>query len=243
MPRHRVGTSGWSYDGWRGLFFPETLKRTDWLSYYAESFASVEINASFYRLPRQSMLEGWVTRTPPGFLFAVKVWRVITHFRRLVDCAEPLAAFLDRLSGLGEKLGPVLFQLPPKFAADFERLAGFLALLPEDRRFTFEFRDPSWHCEETYKLLAAHGAAFCPFELGGVTAPRVATADFVYVRLHGRTGRYRGNYSEAALADWAGWLGERIAEGRDVYVYFDNTDEADYALRNARRLGEMLSVE
>ena len=242
MARHWVGTSGWSYAHWEGLFYPKKLKRTEWLAYYAERLASVEINASFYRLPREPMLSGWVARTPPEFVFAVKAWRVITHRKRLADCADEVATYLGRVATLGPKCGPILFQLPPKWAAGTSVLGAFLDLLPEGRRFTFEFRDPSWHRDETYALLEARNAAFCPFELGTLSAPRIATADFVYVRLHGRKARYRGNYDDEALGDWAAWLNARKGEGRDVYVYFDNTDEADFALRNARRLGQLLET-
>lgn len=238
----RVGTSGWSYANWQGPFYPPGLKRTDWLAYYAGRLRTVEINTSFYHLPRTEMLSGWANRTPPGFLFAVKALRAITHFRRLKDCAEPLGVFLDRLRALRGKCGPVLFQLPPRWHADPERLSEFLALLPEDQRFAMEFRDPGWHCSAVYDRLRERNVAFCPFELAELTAPRVVTADFTYVRLHGRRARYRGAYSDAELADWAGWLAESLADGRDAYVYFDNTDEADHAIRDAERLAERLGT-
>jgi uncharacterized protein YecE (DUF72 family) len=242
MARHWIGTSGWSYAHWGGgVFFPKGLKKTDWIGYYADRLNSVEINASFYHLPREAVLEGWVARTRDDFLFAVKAWRAITHYRRLADCAEHVETFFRRIAALGGKGGPVLFQLPPRFHADVARLDEFLGLLPKDRRCAFEFRDESWHTDAVYAALAEHNAAFCPFELAGRTAPRMVTADFVYVRLHGRKGRYAGNYGEAELGEWAGWLGARMAEARDVYVYFDNTDEADYALKNAQRLDAMLT--
>lgn len=242
MAKHWIGTSGWSYDHWGGgAFYPRGLKKTDWITFYAGTFRSVEINASFYHLPRTPVLEHWAARTPEGFLFAVKAWRAITHYRRLADCAEHLETFFGRIAALGAKGGPVLFQTPPRFPADPGRLADFLALLPQDRRCAVEFRDESWHSDAVYTLLADRNVAFCPFELGGQTAPRVVTADFVYVRLHGRKGRYIGNYGPAALRDWAGWLGAQLDEGRDVHVYFDNTDVKDYALRNARRLDAILA--
>ncbi len=240
--RYWVGTSGWSYANWQGRFYPPGLKRTDWLAHYAGQFRSVEINNSFYHLPRDAMLAGWVERTPVDFVFAVKAWRAITHYRRLRDCAEPLAVFLDRIGALGGKCGPVLFQLPPRWHADLDRLSDFLALLPADRRFAMEFRDPDWHRDEVYGLLRARNVAFCPFELADLTAPRVVTADFTYVRLHGRQARYRGAYDEAALADWSTWLANNLAEGRDAYVYFDNTDEADHAVRDACRLADRLAA-
>ncbi len=242
MARHWIGTSGWSYDHWgKGAFYPRGLKKTDWLAHYAKQFRSVEINASFYHLPRVPVVENWAARTPDGFLFAIKAWRAITHYRRLADCAEHVETFFDRIAALGRKGGPVLFQTPPHFPVDPARLADFLALLPAGRRYAFEFRDESWHCDAVYTLLADHNAAFCPFELVGQAAPRVVTADFVYVRLHGRKGRYAGNYTVAALRDWAEWLGARLAEGLDTHVYFDNTDVKDYALRNAKRLDTMLA--
>jgi len=242
MARSWIGTSGWSYDHWRGPFYPSGLKRGDWIGYYARQFATVEINASFYRPPAATTLAGWVAKTPDDFVFAVKAWRAITHFRRLRDCAGLLAGFLDRLAPLGAKLGPLLVQLPPRFHLDLARLDAFLALLPQGRRFAFEFRDPSWHGDAVHERLADHGAAFCPFELGAARGPRVATADFVYVRLHGREPGYRGDYDDAALADWAVWLGDQLGQGRDAYVYFDNTGEGDAALRNARRLAELVAV-
>ena len=241
MAGHWIGTSGWSYAHWRGLVFPARLKQREWLPYYAEHLLrSVEINASFYRLPGETMMRGWAERTPTDFLFAVKAWRAITHYRRLGDCRDLLATCLARVDLLQDKGGPVLFQLPPRFPADPERLGAFLDLLPADRRFAFEFRDPSWHVAAVYDLLLRHNAAFCSFELAALTAPRVVTADFVYVRLHGREARYCGAYGDAALADWADWLGEQMHDGKGVYVYFDNTDVADHAVRDAVRLDAML---
>jgi uncharacterized protein YecE (DUF72 family) len=240
MSRHWVGTAGWSYANWRGAFYPRGLKQGDWIGFYAEHLKTVEVNTTFYRLPPETMLKGWVEKTPRDFLFAVKAWRAITHYKRLKDCREQVKVFLARLWPIKAKCGPILFQLPPKFACDPARLEAFLAVLPEERRFAFELRDPDWHREEVYRLLASRNAAFVPFELAELTAPRIATADFVYVRLHGRHDRYRGAYSEAALEDWAGWLTARMAEGRDAYVYFDNTDEADHALRNALALDALL---
>ena len=241
MARPWIGTSGWSYRNWREGFYPKDLKPGQWLGFYARSLSCVELNASFYRLPRESMLRTWAARTPEDFRFAVKGWRAITHFRRLRDCGAMLEAFFARIRLLGDKLGPVLFQLPPRFAVDPERLDAFLGGLPPGQRIAVEFRDPSWHCAETYAVLEAHGAALCPFELAELRGPRVATAGFTYVRLHGRTQRYRGCYGEAELADWAGWLKAQLALGHDVYVFFDNTDDGDAAPRNAQRLDELLA--
>lgn len=242
MARFFTGTSGWSYRHWRGAFYPPGLPPRDWLAHYATWLPSVEINASFYHLPHEPVLARWRTVTPAGFVFAVKAWRALTHRRRLVDCAEPLEVFLSRIAALKDKRGPVLFQLPPRFPADPDRLEAFADLLPAEGRFAFEFRDPSWHCDAVYEVLAARNLAFCPFEFGDHWSPRVVTADFVYVRLHGRAAPYRGDYDDDALADWADWLWRRHLEGRDVHTYFDNTDEGDAALRDARRLDDMLAA-
>ncbi len=241
MPRYWVGTSGWSYGSWRGCFYPQELKPAAWLRHYARFLHSVELNASFYRLPQEQTLRGWVDKTPDDFLFSVKAWRAITHFRRLADCQSHLRDMFARLELLAGKCGPVLFQLPPRFAADLPRLDAFLAQLPAGHRYAFEFRDPGWHTAATYDALTRHNAAFCPFELAELTGPRVVTADFTYVRLHGRQARYRGAYGEAALAEWADWLRGLLGDGRDVHVYFDNTDEADHAVRDAQRLAAMLA--
>lgn len=242
MAEWRIGTSGWSYANWRGPFYPRGLKQGDWIGYYAGHLDSVELNASFYRLPAESMLDRWRERTPDGFVFAIKAWRAITHYRRLADCADLLPRMLDRLERLGDKAGPILFQLPPHFACDLTRLRNFLELLPEGRRYAMEFRDPEWHQAPVYDALRERGIAFCPFELGAQHSPRMATADFVYVRLHGSHARYHGSYSAGELGDWADWLGGHIGEGRDAYVYFDNTDEADYAVRNALSLKALLDA-
>ncbi len=240
MARARVGTSGWAYAHWRGPFYPRGLRQGEWIHHYARFLDTVEVNASFYRLPRDSLIDGWVSRTPDDFLFAVKAWRVLTHYCRLEDCAEPLAEMFARIRRFGHRLGPILFQLPPRFPKDPPRLQRFLEALPAGLRYAFEFRDPSWHHEEVYALLRQQGCAFVPFDLAGLTGPRVVTADFVYVRLHGHERRYRGAYSEAQLRDWADWLAGELAAGRDVFVYFDNTDEEAHAVANARTLRRLL---
>lgn len=242
MPgRWHIGTSGWSYANWKPAFYPKGVAPRDWLAYYARHLKSVELNASFYRLPRASVVEGWRDRTPENFVFAVKAWRAITHYRRLADCEDLVGRLFDRVAPLGRKTGPVLFQLPPHFEVNTARLENFLTILPHGRRYAFEFRDPGWHCDEVYALLERHKVAFCPFELGQARAPRIVTADFIYVRLHGRKAAYEGAYSVQALTAWCNWLEERLREKRDVYVYFDNTDVADHAVRNAIKLDELLS--
>jgi uncharacterized protein YecE (DUF72 family) len=235
----RIGTSGWHYDHWRGPFYPRDLPPEGRLGFYAERFRSVEINNSFYQLPAEKTLEAWRETVPADFLFAVKASRYITHFKKLKDPEEPLATFLGRVEALRQKLGPVLFQLPPRWRASPDRLKDFLAYLPGGHRYAFEFRDPTWFCDEIYALLRESSAAFCIYDLAGETSPKQVTADFVYVRLHGPGGPYRGDYDAQALAGWAGGFHTWRAQGRDVYCYFDN-DEAGYAARDALRLAEMV---
>ena len=234
-----VGTSGWHYEHWRGPFYPDDLRPHRFLAYYADRFATVEINTSFYRLPSERALATWRETAPPGFLFAVKASRFITHLKKLKDPEGSLAPFLERIARLGEKLGPILLQLPPRWHFDAARLAGFLAALPAGRRFALEFRDRSWINDRALELLAAHGAAFCIYELDGFLSPREVTADFVYIRLHGPGGPYQGKYSTQTLAGWAEAMAAWSRQGREVFCYFDN-DEAGYAVQNAWELQDML---
>jgi len=234
----RIGTSGWHYEHWRGVFYPPGLAREQWLGHYAGFFDTVEINNSFYRLPSDAALHGWHDATPAGFLFSVKASRYLTHMKKLQEPQAGLAKLLPPLAALGDKLGPLLFQLPPRWRCNAPRLAEFLAALPAGREYTFELRDPSWHCPEVLELLRAHNAAFCIYDLAGFCSPLHVTADFAYVRLHGPGGAYSGCYSDVALAQWVA----RIREWhglRRVYVYFDN-DQAGHAVQNALALKALL---
>jgi uncharacterized protein YecE (DUF72 family) len=236
----RIGTSGWHYPHWRGRFYPDTLPARDWLEYYARRFDSVEINASFYRLPSLATARHWRDTVPDGFRFALKASRFITHRKKLRAPRTTTRALLAVVRTLGPKCGPILFQLPPRWRCNPQRLAAFLATLPKRHEYAFEFRDPSWHNPEVYALLRRHHAAFCIYQLAGFESPHVLTADFTYVRLHGPAAyAYGGSYSGDALAAWAqeirGW--PRL---RQVYVYFDN-DEAGYAAQNALALRRLLA--
>ena len=238
----RVGTSGWHYEHWRGAFYPADVPPGQWLDFYVEQFDTVEINNTFYRLPAESTFEAWHEAAPPGFVFAVKASRYITHMKKLRDPEEPLANFVERAGLLGDRLGPILFQLPPRWSFNPQRLASFLAALPPGYRYAFELRDPSWLNERTYGLLAAHNAALCIYELAGQRSPRQVTADFVYVRLHGPGGAYEGRYSTQALGAWADDMTRWAAQGCDVYCYFDN-DQAGYAAQNALEMQQMLRAQ
>jgi uncharacterized protein YecE (DUF72 family) len=237
----RIGTSGWSYPNWRGPFYPAGLPAGEWLGFYARQFSTVEVNATFYRLPAPATVARWCAATPPHFLFSVKAWRALTHEHRLTDCAAQLAMFLERIAGFGERLGPILFQLPPRFPVDLDRLARFLDRLPPGCRCAFEFRDPSWWCDAVASLLARRNAAFVAFDLAGLASPRLSTGEQTYVRLHGHARRYRAPYPPSVLADWAAWLSAERAAGNDVLAYLDNTMDADDAPRDARRLAALLT--
>jgi len=234
-----IGTSGWHYEHWRGPFYPDNLSADQFLNYYAGRFGTVEINNSFYQLPWESTLGKWREAVPRGFVFAVKGSRFITHLKKLKDPGRSLAPFLERVAVLGEKLGPILFQLPPRWRFNPDRLADFLAALPEAYRYTLELRDRRWINAEALDLLARRGAAFCIYELAGYLSPLEVTADFVYIRLHGPGGPYQGQYDDETLAGWARAIAAWSREGREVFCYFDN-DEGGYAAQDAGRLQDLI---
>ncbi len=235
-----VGTSGWHYEHWKGPFYPENLPDKQLLDHYTTHFRTVEVNNSFYRLPEKKVLKEWKENVPDGFVFSVKASRYITHMKKLKDPDEPVATFLNRMSTLEDRLGPVLFQLPPKWNMDLKRLNSFLAALPNEYRYAFEFRDPSWFDEKTEEALRRKGAAFCIYSYEGVQSPHSLTASFVYVRLHGPDHAYRGSYDEKALSEWAKACVSWAEEGKEVFCYFDN-DEAGYAAQNALKVKELVS--
>ena len=234
-----IGTSGWSYAHWRGPFYPPALPHDAQLAFYAGRFRSVEINSTFYRLPETKMLRAWHDAVPRDFTFAVKASRFITHMKKLNAPARALKSFFGRIEALGDKLGPVLFQLPPRWRCNHERLASFLTALSRDFRYAFEFRDQSWLEPRTYELLARHGAALCFYELGGYRSPIVVTSKLIYIRLHGPDGPYQGRYDRRALARWGEKIRGWLAEGRSVCCYFDN-DQLGYAALNAQELADLL---
>jgi uncharacterized protein YecE (DUF72 family) len=234
-----VGTSGWHYGHWKGPFYAPDCPQAQMLPFYAGLLRTVEINSSFYHLPAAKTFGEWRMATPEGFVFAVKASRYITHMKKLKDPREPLALLLEHASALEEKLGPILFQLPPRWRCNPQRLKDFLAALPSGHRYAFEFRDESWFDPRVYEALSRAGAAFCIFELAGLRSPREVTADFVYIRLHGPDGAYQGEYGKNGLAPWAAQFSAWARQGRDVYCYFDN-DQAGYAARDALLLKQML---
>jgi uncharacterized protein YecE (DUF72 family) len=231
----RIGTSGWYYDHWKELFYPAGLAKSKWFEHYAQHFDTVEINNTFYHLPKEEYVQRWHKLAPKGFLYAAKANRYITHIKKLKDAEEPLERFFDRVGKLKGKLGPILYQLPPSLHKDLDLLGTFVRLLPKKRRAVFEFRHESWYCEDTFKLLWRYGAGFCIHDMPGKESPRVVTADIIYVRFHGTTGRYSGSYSKSVLQKWANWLREQSKQARSIYVYFNNDAHA-HAIKNAKQL-------
>jgi uncharacterized protein YecE (DUF72 family) len=233
-----IGTSGWHYKSWRGPFFPDGLGLKNQLQYYASQFDTAELNGVFYRTPTSQAVERWYVETGREFIFAWKASKFITHWKRLSNATNSLELLENRLSLLHEKAGPVLFQLPPNFEADQGRLKAFLELLTRKRRYCFEFRHPSWYAPRILRLLETRNVALCLSDHHDAPAPWKRTADFIYIRGHGPSGRYRGRYATATLEQWAG----RIAawrKRRDVYVYFDN-DQKSAAPADALKLRYLL---
>lgn len=234
-----IGTSGWNYPHWKTVFYPPDLPSRSWLPFYAQNFSAVEVNYSFYRLPKPETYRKWFEQTPDNFLFALKASRFLTHVKRLKDATEPLHEFLENAHSLREKRGPIFFQLPSSFKADRDRLEAFLELLPKGERFAFEFRHPSWFVAEIYGLLRRHNAVLIAADTPRYPYAEERTADFFYLRLHGHEALYASSYRDSQLKEYA----EKIREwgrGGDGFVFFDN-DFAGFAVENARRLKKLLS--
>jgi uncharacterized protein YecE (DUF72 family) len=235
-----IGTSGWHYQSWNGPFFPRELKLKDRLRFYATQFSSTELNGVFYRTPTPEAVEGWREQTPEDFVFSWKASRFITHWKRLSARSENSLELLEsRLSILGDKAGPVLFQLPPQFELDYDRLAAFLKMLPPKRRYAFEFRHPSWYAAHVFRLLSDDNISLCISDHKDAPSPWKRTADFVYIRGHGPGGQYKGHYKPAMLATWRKQIRAWGTRGCDVFVYFDN-DQKSAAPLNGLRLRKLL---
>jgi uncharacterized protein YecE (DUF72 family) len=236
-----IGTSGWHYQHWVGTFYPPKTPASQMFQLYTEHFDTVELNNSFYRLPSVDTFCAWHTAAPPKFLYAVKASRFITHNLKLKNPQNALDNILSRAEALGEKLGPVLFQLPPRWRKNVERLDEFLSVLPPYHRYVFEFREPSWHCDEVYAVLRKHNAAYCIHEIAGFHTELTLTADFTYVRLHGPgAGKYEGSYTPAQLQRWAKQIRDWNRTLNAIYIYFDN-DQAGFAPRNAISLKQLVA--
>jgi uncharacterized protein YecE (DUF72 family) len=236
-----IGTSGWHYKSWRGPFYPVGLPVKAQLQYYASQFETAELNGVFYRTPTVKAVTSWKEQTGKNFAFTWKASKFITHWKRLsANSVNSLALMEDRLSLLGNKIGSVLFQLPPNFQADADRLSAFLRMLSPKRRYSFEFRHVSWYSPRILRLLSENNISLCISDHHDAPAPWRRTADFVYVRGHGPGGRYKGHYSKDALPAWAKRIKSWKAQGCDVFVFFDN-DQKSAAPIDALKLKQMLA--
>lgn len=240
MQRIHVGTSGWYYDHWRGCFYPDNLSKNEFLDFYSKHFPTLEINSSFYQLPPGKLLIKLRDTVPDSFVFSVKANRYITYTKKLKDARVSLAPFLKRMDLLGEKLGPILFQLPPQWSFNCERLSQFLKSLPAGYRYAFEFRDASWFHPEIYDLLNAHNAALGIFQVGSKTSPQIITADFIYIRLQGP--KLMREYDPEVLSAWAETLLDFAGRGQELFCYFDG-DEAGCPAREGLKLKRLIETD
>ncbi len=242
MPEVLIGTSGFSYKHWRGTFYPADLAQKNWFDYYCEHFPTVELNVTFYRLPKEETFKKWRSETPEHFSFALKGSRFITHIKRLKDPADPLKTFMDRMRPLGPKIGVLLWQLPPNFKRDTERLKGFLrALRRYRRRSAVEFRNESWLEGEIFDLLEDEGVGLCMADWPPFVDELPITADFTYIRRHGQGGSYATKYSIEELKNDARRIRIYRRQKKDTYIYFNN-DAYGYAPQNALELRRILKV-
>ena len=233
-----IGTSGWHYKHWMHVFYPAGTATSEMLEFYARHFDTVEINNSFYRLPTAKTFDNWKEKSPRSFRFAVKASRFITHMKKLKDPKSSSEKFFAVAERLGEKLGPILFQLPPRWKVNVERLAKFLDTLPKEHRYVFEFRDESWLIAEVFAVLREYKAGHCIHDFEEMDVPQEITAEFGYVRFHGPTSaKYAGEYSRQRLREWAERIGSWKVKA--VYVYFNN-DPGGAAVRNAMTFKEIM---
>lgn len=234
-----IGTSGFEYRHWADSFYAG-VPRQRWLEAYATVFDTVELNATFYRLPKPEAFTSWAARVPDGFRFAVKASRYLTHVKRLHEPAEPIERMWTRARRLQDRFGPVLYQLPPRWRPNLQRLETFLDALPKDHPQAIEIRDPRWYVPELRRCLADHGVALCLHDMVGSATDAEAAGPFVYVRFHGAGSRYGGRYPGQRLAAWADRIASWTADGLEVWAYFNN-DIGGHAPRDAARLREMVA--
>jgi uncharacterized protein YecE (DUF72 family) len=242
----RVGCSGWQYKHWRGDFYPADLPTTRWFQQYARTFDTVEINNSFYRWPDAAMFTRWREQAPRGFVYAVKASRFLTHMKKLKDPEEPLFRTFENVKELGSRLGPVLYQLPPRWPVNVERFEDFLKTLRRVRADlkvgpyqTIEFREPSWYTDEIFGLLQKYNVALCLHDMQGSATGKIVVGPFIYVRYHFGTQKYGGRYEDARLDEWADWLAACARKGLKVFSYFNN-DTGGHAPRDAVRLRDRI---
>ncbi len=234
-----IGTSGWHYEHWIGTYYPEKIKGKEKIEYYQKDFQTVEINNTFYEIPEDKTFKDWKNAVPEDFVFAVKASRYITHMKKLIVDHESLDRFFSGIENLEKKVGAILFQLPPKWNVNRDRLEKFIQELPKNRRYAFEFRDHSWYDDSVYQLLEENNCSFCIYDLAGHQSPIKVTADFVYIRLHGPGDKYKGKYYKPTLEKWADRCRDWQQDRKDVFLYFDNDEDGNAAF-NAKELIEIL---
>lgn len=234
----RIGTSGWVYPHWRRVFYPVDLPQNKWFDHYSKHFDTVEINNSFYRIPTDATFDRWCEQAPTGFCYAIKASRYITHMKKLKDPTDSLEMLFDGADRLASKLGPVLYQLPPRWPVDLGRFELFLDALPSGYKHVVEFRESSWLIEDVFRLMRSRRVAHCIHDYGGLQIPPEVTGRLVYLRFHGGAG-HRGNYSKAKLKSWAQRIGQWRRKKLSVFAYFNN-DVGGYAIKNALTLKRML---
>lgn len=234
-----LGTSGWTYDHWKEVFYPDSVPKRQWFEYYCSQFQTVELNSSFYRIPTLKVVEGWNNRSPEDFRFAIKMSRLVTHERKLKNCEHELEWFLSVFEPLKKKIAVFLIQLPPTLKFDPDRIVHFSKLLPNDVPIVFEFRNTTWYCDETVSVLKNLGYSFCIHDMAGLATEKIVTSPVAYIRFHGFNSQYGGDYPDSNLLQWVKWIKAQAAKGVSVYGYFNN-DIGGFAIKNCRRLREMV---
>lgn len=235
-----IGTSGWTYNHWKGVFYPETLPQLEWFKFYSGRFRTVEINATFYRLMPENTFSGWAKKAPDNFCYAVKMWRMITHRKYLKDCESQVKDFINRCKLLGKFLGPILIQLPPNLKINLDLLEQFVLILPRPFDYTIEFRNKEWMCDDVYNLLKKNKISFCIYDHPNIPCPKIITSDPVYIRFHGRERRYAGKYTKDDIEKWGEFIKDCLRNNYRIYAYFNN-DYRGYAVENAIELMEYLN--
>ncbi|BCD67706.1 DUF72 domain-containing protein [Nitratiruptor sp. YY09-18] len=237
-----IGTSGFYYEHWRGIFYPLDLPKNKLLSFYVQHFNTLELNATFYHLPKTKSVQHWNEQAPQGFLYSIKAYRAITHYKKLHECKDELYRFLHLVKPLKPHLGMILFQLPPSLHYDLELLSAFLHLLPQGYHYAMEFRHSSWYTDEVFKLLRHYNVALCLHDFGRKSMPLIATSSDVYIRLHGPNGHYGGSYNDEALQQWAKLIRDFLDHNKRIFCYFNNDYEGN-AINDAKRLLALLATE
>lgn len=240
MSKVYIGTSGWSYNHWLENFYPKNLSNKKWLEHYSKNLKTVELNASFYHLPTPQVFTNWYKNTPKNFLFSVKASRFITHVKKLNNCKQPLSKFIKSAKNLKEKLGPILFQLPPSLKANEKKLENFLKILPRRYIYAIEPRNEDWQRKEILKILKKYKIALCVADSPKFPLFKEITSNFVYIRMHGGKILYGSNYSKKELAKWANKIKKWLKDDFDIFVYFNN-DFSGYAVKNARTLKNLFN--